>query len=296
VLVLAGLLAGCHRSEAPKAASPRLITFAPHATQIALDLGLTDHMVGVTSHCRLPEGLSVAVLGDGFRLNAEAAAAVRPDILFHNTDDTEFRRTLAGVKIVRLENGSLAKLRQSIRQMGELTGRSPQAAALVARIDAELDAVRQSVASRPRPRVLFLIGTDKPMTVGAGWTLSEMIDIAGGANAAAEKGLRSWGTINLETIESIGPDVLICQVDAGAANVEAARKYWQRRSDLKAVCEGRVVITDDASLTIEDSHVSQIARKLVAMIHPEVAPASAATADLSPAAASAPASSAEAQP
>jgi iron complex transport system substrate-binding protein len=276
VLVLAGLpLAGCGRSTAPKAASPRIITFAPHITQIALDLGLADHIVGLTNHCVGPPGLSAAVLGDGFRLNAEAAALVKPDILFHNTDEADFRRTLSGVKLVRMENGSLAKLYASIRRMGDTMGCSGRAEALVAKISAELEAVSRSVAQRPRPRVLFVLGTDKPTTVGAGWTLSELIEIAGGRNAAAEKGLRSWGTINLETIEAIGPDVLICQVDPGAQNVAQAKQYWQRWDSIKAVRDHRVFVTDDASLTIEDSRVSQIACKLAAMIHPEVSSAPA---------------------
>jgi ABC-type Fe3+-hydroxamate transport system substrate-binding protein len=288
VVLLCVLAAGCHRPAAPRAASPRIITFAPHATRIALDLGLADHIVGVTSHCKGIEGMAVAVLGDGFRINAEAAAAVKPDILFHNTDDTDFRRTLAGVKIVRIENGSLAKLREGIGRMGLLTGHAEQSAALLGRIEAELDAVRQVVAGRSRPRVLFVMGADKPTTVGAGWTLSELIEIAGGTNAAAEKGLRSWGTINLETVESIGPDVLICQVDPGAGNVEAAREYWRRWSDIKAVRDGRLIVTDDASLTIEDSRVGLIARKLAAMIHPEAfvgagaATAASAAAEVSP--------------
>lgn len=271
VLVFVSVWAvSCSRPAAPKAASPRIITFAPHATQIALDLGLAGHIVGVTTHCNLPAGMSVAVLGDGFKINSEAAAVVKADILFHNTDDTDFRRQLPGVKIVRMKNGSLATLREGIRQMGELTGRSQQAAALLGQIDGSLDAVRRGVEGRSRPRVLFVLGTDKPTTVGAGWTISELIEIAGGVNAAAEKGLRSWGTINLETIESIQPDVLICQVDAGSLNIQAARQYWQRWGNLKAVRNGRLIVTDDASLTIEDSHVGAIAAKLAAMIHPGV--------------------------
>lgn len=278
IALAAAWIIGCSSTKAPPAKSPHIITFAPHITQIALALGLKDHIVGVTSHCQLPDGMKAAVLGDGFHLSAEAASVVKPDILFHNTDDTDFRRTLAGVKLVRLENGSLAKLFDSIQRMGDAMNCKSAADDLIERIQGDLADIKQSVIYLPRPRVLFILGTEKPTTVGAGWTLSELIEIAGGTNAAAEAGIRNWSTINLETVQSLSPDVLICQVDPGAGNVEAARKYWQRWTAIKAVRTNHLIVTDDASLTIEDSRVAIIARKLAAWIHPDISAVQAATA------------------
>lgn len=272
------LAAGCDRPEAPPGRSPRIITFAPHATQIALDLGLEDHIVAVTVHCRLPAGMSRPAVGDGFELNREAARLVRPDIVFCNSNEAQFAQALPGVMVVRMENASLAKLYQGIRAMGDHTGRAQQAEALVGRIQAELARVSEAVADRGRPRVLFVLGTEKPTAVGAGWTVSELIEIAGGRNAAAEVDLRGWGTINLETVLSIQPDVLICQVEGGLDSVQRAREYWLHWPELKAVRDGRLIVTDDASLTIEDSRVGDIARKLAEMIHPgALAPAPPAT-------------------
>ena len=148
-------------------------------------------------------------------------------------------------------------------------GREELSDAIQARIDVELDGVRRAVAGRPTPRVLFVLGTEHPSTIGSGWLTDELLTIAGGKNAASELGLTSWANINLETVLTLQPDVLICKSAAGEQAIKQARAYWERLTDLKAVKNGRVHVTDDRRLTIPGSRVGRTARKLAEMIHHE---------------------------
>ncbi|MFW6146527.1 MAG: ABC transporter substrate-binding protein, partial [Planctomycetota bacterium] len=173
------------------------------------------------------------------------------------------------VDFVRMENRTLDQLREGIIAMGEAVGREDLSSALLARMDAALDAVAEAVADRPRRRVLLLQGYRRPSTTGAGWLTDELITIAGGANVAAEAGLSSWATINLETIRALQPEVIICLVGGGEGDRVRARVFWARRRELRAVRTGRVVITDDQRLTIPGSRVARTAECLARMIHPE---------------------------
>ncbi|MFW6146721.1 MAG: hypothetical protein ACOC7R_05245, partial [Planctomycetota bacterium] len=71
IVMAAGLLTlvGCDRPEPTPAPPPRLVTAAPHITEIAFDMGLGDHVVGVSRFCErvLPPGESRTVIGDVFR-------------------------------------------------------------------------------------------------------------------------------------------------------------------------------------------------------------------------------------
>jgi len=266
------LLAGCAKREPTPAAPPRIVTFAPHITDIAFDMGLGDHIVGVSSYCMLPAGQTRTVMGNAMRINSEAILLEDPDILFYNTRDSDYgalRRLRPSLKLVRMRNGTLDELREGITAMGEAVDRPDLAAAILGRINGRLDAIARAVADRPRPRVLFLRGYDPPSTIGAGWTTAELLSIAGGANAAAEAGLRKWATINIETIRHLQPDVIICLTDPGEANLLRGREFWTHLGQLQAVRDGRVYVTDDRRLTIPGSRVGETAAKLARMIHPD---------------------------
>jgi len=265
-------LVGCRKAEPTPAASPRIITFAPHITDIAFDMGLGDHVVGVSSRCIVPEGRHPTVMGDAFSVNSEVILSEQPDIVFYNQKDSQFdalRRQAPSVKLIRMRNGTLAELREGIVAMGRAVGREDLADAMLKRMDAQLDTVAAAVAGRPRPRVLFLSGYNPPSTMGTGWTTAELLEIAGGTNVAAEAGLDGWATINLETIYSLRPDVIICLVAGGGESVRRAEQFWARFDPLQAVRDGRVYVTDDRRLTIPGSRVGATAAKLARMIHPD---------------------------
>ncbi len=270
--MVSGLLAlvGCDRPEPTPAPHPRLVTAAPHITEIAFDMGLGDHVVGVSRWCILPPGEHRRVIGDALRINSEAILIEKPDAVFFNTRRSDFallERLKPGVAFVRMENRTLDELRKGIADMGKAVGREDLASAILKRMNARLDAVAEAVAGRPRRRVLLLQGYLRPNTIGAGWLTDELISIAGGANAATEVGLRNWAVINLETIRSLQPEVIICLV--GPGETDRAGTFWRKRQELEAVRADRVIVTDDRRLTIPGSRVAQTAEKLARMIHPE---------------------------
>ena len=64
-LLWAGLvLAGCQRDlPRPEAPHPRTVSFSPAITAMLFEMGLDDHIVGVTTYCTVPEGLDIPVVG-----------------------------------------------------------------------------------------------------------------------------------------------------------------------------------------------------------------------------------------
>lgn len=272
VTAVCALISACDKPKISPAARPRIVTFAPHITDIAFDMGLGDHVVGVTSFCILPPGQERTVMGNAFTVNAEFILAEDPDILFYNQKDADFetlRQLKPSLKLVRMRNGTLAQLRAGIEAMGAAAGRKDLADAMLTKMDARFKEVEQAVAGRGRPRVLLILGTEHPSAVGTEWLTHELIETAGGINAAAEIGLKGWRTINWETVLSLQPDVLICQTDPGERNMREGRTYWSRFTDVRAVQNKRLYVTDDPRLTIPGSKVAQTARKLAEMIHPD---------------------------
>ena len=69
-------LAGCdradHRDDTPR---PRIVTLSPALTAIVFDMGLGDHVVGVSEYAAPPDGQSRPIVGDSQNVRTTRLAA-----------------------------------------------------------------------------------------------------------------------------------------------------------------------------------------------------------------------------
>jgi iron complex transport system substrate-binding protein len=94
----------------------------------------------------------------------------------------------------------------TITTVGGATGRVPEAAAIVERSRAALDAVASAVAGAARPRTLVLEWTDPAFT--AGHWVPDLVTAAGGDPALGRPGGPSVG-VGWDEITTSGADVVI---------------------------------------------------------------------------------------
>jgi len=272
--VVLAAAAACSLAEVPNpdAPEPRIVSFSPALTQILFDMRMGDCVVGVTQFCRLPAGVQRPRVGSALTINAEAILKVRPDIILAQTDPAKFKGVVdidPAVRVVRVPLERLADVTVAIESIGRLTGRPARARQQGSAFAAELDFVARLVAGRPRPRVIFVMGTDRPTAAGADNFVADLIALAGGANAGADiPGMTRWRRTHIDAITQAAPDVLICQVSPGQE--QAAREYWLQWKDLPAAKSGRVHVVSDANWTIPSTRLAELSLELAGMIHPEL--------------------------
>ena len=268
VAVLA--LAGCRKPDgapAPQPPHPRIVSFSPALTDLLYQMNLGSHVVGVTSYCIPPAGERPPVVGDRSRVSAEAILAVKPDLVLIQQNPADFGAVRSIDPRVRIEAftiETLADVAAAIGRIGALTGTQDQAAAAGKAFEEKLSAVRRSVEKADRPKVLLLIDYDRPSTGGAGTFIDEMIQLAGGSNAAADRGYSGWKNLNRENIQAMAPDVLICLTSAGQE--QAALEHWRSFSDSPAVKANRVYVLTDRRWTIPSIRSADFAAELAGMI------------------------------
>jgi len=257
------------RPEAPR---PRIVTFSPALTQIVFDMGLGDHVVGVTGYCTPPEGAARPRVGDAFTINAEVMLSVAPDVIIAQTSPDKFKgvRDLnPNVSIVELRIETLADIQAAMRRVGEIVGRPERARQQAAAFAEEIQFIRREVAGLPRPRVLFVMGTDRPTAAGRDNFIADLIEACGGLNAGADiPGSLRWRQTTIEAIVKAAPDILICQNEVKGKE-EAARKYWLSWKDLPAAGAGRVYVVSDPQWLIPSTRITALAVEMAKMIHPE---------------------------
>lgn len=262
----------------------RIVSLVPNGTEILFALGAGDSVVGVSHECDFPEearrrpiltgsalapGMSAAEVdaavsaqvGSGeslYTLDEARIAELAPDVIVTqqlcpvcavSTEqvDGAVRPLPRCPDVVSLDPKTIGDVLGDIRRVGELTGRTEEAEALLAGLERRLEAVRSRVAGRPRPRVLALEWLDPPFA-GGHW-VPEMIDLAGGVDVFGEPGGHSQ-RLTWEQVAAADPDVIVampCGFDEAGARGQIAMianahlPPWQ---SLRAVREGRVFPVD----------------------------------------------------
>jgi len=248
----------------------RIVSFSPAITEILFDMGLGGQVVGVTRFCRLPGGVERPRVGDAFNISTDAILAVRPDLILAQTASEKFkgvRDVRPDVRVIELRLERLSAVPEAIDRIGKAVGRPDLARACKAAFAAKLEIARKRAAGRPRPRVLFVMGTDRPTAAGSDNFVHDLIELAGGVNAGAEiPGSTRWRRTHIDAITKVAPDVLICQSLAKGSAAEA-RAYWLQWKGLPAAAGGRVHVVTEPDWSIPSTRLADLALRLAELVH-----------------------------
>ncbi|WP_244239019.1 ABC transporter substrate-binding protein [Corallococcus carmarthensis] len=255
--VVLALAAGCQRSAPPpETQARRIVSLSPSVTETLFALGAGAEIVGVSDYTALPEGTpALPKVGTTFAPNFEAIAKLKPTLLVDQQvkqAPAEALSALAPLKV--LPWTSLQEVVDSVKELGRLSGREPQATALAEKMNRTL--------SRPAPkdahRVLLVLG-DVAGTLSEVWYMKRAslhgaaLEAAGARNAVADE--RSGPpNLSLEGVIALDPDAVLVLINVPA--LDAARQAqalapWKQLTGLRAAREDRVrlVIGSDVQST-----------------------------------------------
>jgi len=266
------MLGACDRAadSLPPGDPPRAVVISPAITSIIFEMGLGNHVVGVTDVEWLPEGQTRPVVGNALNIRAEPILAVKPDVILVQIDPAPFdpiRRINPGIAIEHFRIETLADIPAAMRRIGSLLDAPQRGEDAAAAFETQLEELRLRVADKARPRVFYVMGYQQPLSAGAGTFIDDMITAAGGENILG-RDYRGWVQPTLETIIALQPDVVICQVQPTAARKAEARDYWTRALARRDGPPVRVYVNDDRRWTIPTGGLIASIEAMQAMVHP----------------------------
>ncbi|WP_245963850.1 ABC transporter substrate-binding protein [Roseinatronobacter ekhonensis] len=153
---------------------------------------------------------------------AEEVFRLNPDLVLAGQFTSSYTVGLLrrlGVEVAQLPIvNSLDQIPDAIREVGRLLGRGAQAETLAAQFSADLAALRASPDSRPRAALHYA----NNYTSGDKSLANDILTAAGFANIALEAGLSGGGTLPMERLVMLMPDLIISgQQYPGASRSEA---------------------------------------------------------------------------
>lgn len=245
----------------------RLITLAPHLTELVLAVGAGDRLVGVSdagSHAselgRLP-----VVLNHG-RVNIEAVLRLKPDLVLawqsgNRTADLE-QLERHGVRVVRTEARRLEDVSALLRQIGELAGTQEQAATQAADFERRIAALRLRYAGRSSVTSFVEIWHAPLMSVNGEHVLSSVLAVCGGVNIFSDAQPLT-PAVSAEQLYRAQPRAILSLAFGDTAK---AREAWASLDKLSVVREGRIYALDADLLSRMTPQLAQGAEQLCAAL------------------------------
>ena len=228
------------------AAGPhRIVCLTAETAEIAFALGLGDRVVGVTGYAvRPPEVRRKPRVAAFSTAHVPRILALKPDLVLGFSDlQAGIAADLirAGATVLITNQRTLAETYAAICLIGGALGAAELGVGLAARLQGELERIRETASSLPRrPRVYFE-EWDGPLISGIAW-VSELIElcggedvfpVAGGGQAAAQR------IVQAEEVLARDPEVIVASWCGKKARLEriGARPGW---GAMAAVRSGRI--------------------------------------------------------
>jgi len=225
----------------------RIVCLTTETTETLYLLGEQDRIVGISGFTvRPPQARREKPRVSAFTsASIDRIEALRPDLVLGFCElQTDILASLAerGIAVHWFDQRSIDDIYAMIRTLGRMVGSVTKADALVARLSAHVDAVREaSCASDKKPRIYFEEWNEPPISA-IRW-VSELIEIAGGEDCFRELRESRLATQRIirdpQEIVRRAPDIIIgswCGKKFQSSQI-AARDGW---SAIPAVAHGEL--------------------------------------------------------
>jgi iron complex transport system substrate-binding protein len=214
----------------------RVVSLAPHATEMLFAIGAGGLIVGVISFSDFPDAAqSIPRVGDYSAVDIERIRQLAPDLVVawrsgNAQKQIEKLRDL-GIPVFVTEPDAIADVTGALEKLGVLTAREAQAKPVVGAMRGRIERLRATYAARAPVRVFYQVWDQPLMTVNGRHVVSDAMRICGAVNVFAALPARV-PTVNAEAVLAADPDMIVASGESGA---RISLEQWRRWPVLSAV-------------------------------------------------------------
>jgi iron complex transport system substrate-binding protein len=191
----------------------RIVSLAPHLTEIVFAAGAGNKLVGVVSYSDYPPAaLDLPVIGSYNNINYEALVALQPNLVLvwnsGNGPELSERLESLGLTVFISEPKRLPDIARSIKNLGTLSGTLPEAEKAAEKYLMRYQALLAGNSSKAPVDVFLQVWNEPMMTINGTHIISDSIELCGGVNIFADA-IPLVPRINVESVVRGDPDVII---------------------------------------------------------------------------------------
>ena len=223
------------------APAARIISLAPHVTELLFAAGAGEQVVGTVEFSDYPPvAVRIPRVGSYAALDIERILALRPDLVVGwqsgNGPVLERLRAL-GLTVYVTEPRRFEDVLRAIDNLGVLAGSAETAREETTGLHTRLAALQRRYAQAPAVSVFYQVWHQPLMTVGGSHLVTRIIETCGGRNVFA--GVDALApAVGVESVLAAAPEAIV------ASGMDQARPEWlddwRRWPQLPAVRDGHL--------------------------------------------------------
>ncbi|WP_233357710.1 ABC transporter substrate-binding protein [Haloflavibacter putidus] len=160
----------------------RIISLVPSQTELLVDLGLKEQLVGITKFCVHPKGLTneKEIVGGTKEVKIETVKALNPDIILCNKEENTRLMVKELEKITPVHVSDINNLEEAYALMqdyGKIFRKEKEAKTLIKAIRTEQENFLQNIAHKPIKRVAYFIWRKPWMVVGGNTFINYLLEL-----------------------------------------------------------------------------------------------------------------------
>ena len=202
----------------------RVVSLAPHMTEVAFAAGAGQQLVGAVTYSDYPEAAkAIPRVGSYDNVSYETLVALNPDLVLAwrsgNGDEIIARLESLGLKVYVDEPKTLEDVARSLREVGRLTGNEKTADLAAQAFMQQLSQLRETYSAQQQVSVYYQIWDEPLLTLNGDHLISDVVRLCGGRNVFADA-MPLVSRISVESVIRADPQVII------ASGMDKARPEW----------------------------------------------------------------------
>ena len=171
-----------NRTVILKKTPSRIVSLVPSQTELLVDLGLRNNIVGITKFCVHPKDLRTEkiIVGGTKKVNYNKIKSLRPDIIICNKEENtkEMVRQLEAIAPVWVSDvETLPDCLRIIDQLGKIFGVSEKALKIASKIEYKLKEFQQLLQHVSLKKVVYVIWKNPYMAAGKSTFINSLLKI-----------------------------------------------------------------------------------------------------------------------
>jgi len=251
----------------------RIVSLAPHLTELLFTLGLGENVVGVTRYSDFPEeARNIEKVGSYVKLDLERIVSLSPQLVLATADGNPKavvdKLTEVGIPVYVINTEGIDDIYGNIRSIGEVTGKSVEAHDVAMRLEKRINSIVEKVKGLEKPRIFIQLGIDPLYTAGKNTFVDDLIRLAGGRNIAGDIGIK-YPVYSREELLNRAPQIIFSTIMGSEAAVDT-ENFWKRWPSIPAVSNGRIYHVDPDLLNRPSIRIADGLEIIARKIQPQV--------------------------
>jgi iron complex transport system substrate-binding protein len=222
----------------------RVISLAPHITELLFAAGGASHVVGVVEYSDFPEAAKkIAQVGSSRELDLERIMALKPDLIVvwrHGESERQIEMVRKlGIPMFHSEPQKLDDIPDDVARLGQLMGTEAAAGRTADQLRGQLADLRKRYASRPVVRSFYQVWDQPLYTLNGRHIITDALHLCGGENIFAKLPVTA-PVVSVEAVLQENPEAIFATAEKNYGGVS----MWKAYPTLAAVRNGNLFTID----------------------------------------------------